>query len=119
MPSLYPQGRMSGQIRCESVDGSFYDPVVRAYPLAACYNLKVTLKEELQADQVRWAEVNAVIKEQRRSASLELRWRQLNAAIAMAKGLGLVRPDTVEAGVVERWAKLKEQAANRSQNPKA
>jgi hypothetical protein len=77
----------------------------------------VTLKEDLQADQARWAEVNAVIKGERRSASLELRWRQLNSAYAMAKGLGLHRPDKGEAGVIERWVKLKEKAANRSQDP--
>jgi len=70
----------------------------------------VTLREDLQADQARWAEVDAVIKEQRRSASLELRWRQLNAAYAMAKELGFVRPDPVNFEVIARWAKLKENA---------
>jgi hypothetical protein len=87
--------------------------------LPTCYNSKVTLKEDLQADQARWADVNALIKEQRRSASLELRWRQLNAAYAMAKGLGLLRQDQGEAGVIERWAKLREKASNPSQDPKA
>jgi len=74
----------------------------------------VTLKEDLQADQARWAEVDAVIKEQRWSASLELRWRQLNAAYAMAKELGLVRPDPVNFEVLARWAKLKENAGSQN-----
>jgi hypothetical protein len=76
----------------------------------------MTLKDDLKAYQARWVEVEAVVTEQRRSAPLELRWRQLNTAYAMAKGLGLLRADPSEAGVFERWAKLKEKAA--SQHPK-
>jgi hypothetical protein len=72
----------------------------------------MTLKDDLKAYQARWAEVEAVVAEERRTASLELRWRQLNTAYAMAKGLGLLRKDPSEAGVFERWAKLKDQAAN-------
>jgi hypothetical protein len=77
----------------------------------------MTLKDDLKAYQAGWAEVEAVVTEQRRTASLELRWRQLNSAYAMAKGLGLLREDPSEAGVFERWAKLKEKAAR--QLPKA
>jgi hypothetical protein len=77
----------------------------------------MSLKDDLKAYQARWAEVEAVVKEERRTASLELRWRQLNTAYAMARGLGLLREDTSEAGVFERWVKLKEKAAN--QLPKA
>ena len=73
----------------------------------------MTLKDDLKAYQSRWAEVEAVISEERRSASLELRWQQLNAAWAMAVGLGLRRDDPSEMGVFERWAKLKEHAASR------
>ena len=72
----------------------------------------MALKDDLKAYQARWVEVEAVVKEERRTASLELRWRQLNTAYAMAKGLGLLRKDPSEAGVLERWAKLKEKAAN-------
>lgn len=61
--------------------------------------------------------METVVAEERRTASLELRWQQLNTAYAMAKGLGLLREDPSEAGVFERWAKLKEKAAN--QPPKA
>lgn len=71
------------------------------------------LKDELKAYRARWEEVEARVEEQRRTASLELRWRQLNAACAMAFGLGLVHEDFSEAKVFERWAKLKEKAASR------
>jgi hypothetical protein len=71
----------------------------------------MTLKDDIKAYQAQWEVVNAIQKEERRTASLELRWRQLNAAYGMAKSLGLLRPDPSEAGVHERWAKLKEKAA--------
>ena len=77
----------------------------------------MALKDDLEAYLARWVEVEAVVKEERRTASLELRWRQLNSAYAMARGLGLLREDPSEVGVFERWAKLKEKAA--SQLPKA
>ena len=77
----------------------------------------MTLKDELKGYRSRWAEVDAVVAEERRTASLELRWRQLNAAYAMAIGFGLRQEDTSEAGVFKRWAKLKEKAAG--QQPKA
>jgi hypothetical protein len=59
------------------------------------------LKDEMKAYQTRWAEVDAVIAEERRLASLELRWQQFNAACAMAIGLGLVRQESSETEVFE------------------
>ena len=76
----------------------------------------MTLKDDWKAYQARWAEVEAVVSEERRTASLEVRWRQLNAAFAMAQGLGLLREDPSEVEVFERWARLKEKAE--SQLPK-
>jgi hypothetical protein len=73
----------------------------------------MVLKDDLKAYQARWAEVEVVVKEERRTAPVELRWRQLNAAYAIAKGLGLLQEDPSEAGVLERWAKLKEKATSR------
>jgi hypothetical protein len=70
----------------------------------------MALKDDLKAYGARWAEVEAVVNEERRTASLELRWQQLNTAWAMAKSLALLRPDPSEAEVFERWAKLKEKA---------
>jgi len=72
----------------------------------------MTIKDDLKAYQARWAEVDAVVTEERRTASLELRWQQLNSAYAMALGLGLRQEDPSESGVFERWAKLKEKAVN-------
>jgi hypothetical protein len=72
------------------------------------------LKDEMEAYQIRWAELDAVIAEERRSASLELRWQQLNAACAMAIGLGLSLQESDESEVFARWAKLKEKATSRS-----
>ena len=70
------------------------------------------LKDDIKTYQARWAEVDAIVEEERRTASLELRWRQLNSAYAMAIGLGLHQEDPSENGVFERWAKLKEKAAS-------
>lgn len=77
-----------------------------------CYNLLMMSKSDLQAYQERWKAVEEVQAEERRTASLELRWLQLNAAYGMAKGLGLLRPDPSELGVFERWAKLKEKLSH-------
>ena len=65
----------------------------------------------MKAYQARWAEVEAVVQAERQSASLELRWQQLNAAYALAEGLGLLQPDPSEMEVFQRWATLKEKAA--------
>lgn len=70
----------------------------------------MALKDELRNYRTRWVEVDAVVAEERRTASIELRWQQLNAAYAMAIGLGLRQEDTSEVGVFERWVKLKEKA---------
>jgi hypothetical protein len=72
----------------------------------------MALKDDLIAYQARWEDVEAFVTEERRTASLELRWRQLNNAYAMAKGLGLLRADPSEAGVFAQWAKLKEKATS-------
>jgi len=72
----------------------------------------MTLSEDLRAYQERWAIVETIQNEERRSASLELRWKQLNAAYGMAKGLGLLQSDESEILVFERWARLKEKVTN-------
>lgn len=55
----------------------------------------------------RWKAVKKIQAEEQRSAPLDLRWRQLNAAYGLAKALGLLQPDPDEVKVFERWAKLK------------
>jgi hypothetical protein len=77
----------------------------------------MVLKELMQVYQAGWKAVEEVQREERRSASLDLRWRQLNAVYGLAKGLGILQPDSTEAEVIKRWAILKNKA-NR-QNPKA
>ncbi len=74
------------------------------------------LKDEIQAYHNRWEEVNKIQAEERRSASIELRWRQLNAAYGLAKALGVLRRDPSELGVFEKWAKLKEKAESQRTN---
>jgi hypothetical protein len=68
----------------------------------------MTNKDDLKAYQARWVEVEAVIQAERRSASLELRWQQLNAAYAIAKGLNMLQSDPGEMDVYQRWATIKE-----------
>lgn len=72
----------------------------------------MTDKDDLRAYHARWAEVEFTVEQERRLAPLELRWQQLNAAYAMAIGLGLARREPDESEVFERWARLKEKAVN-------
>ena len=72
----------------------------------------MTMKDDLRAYQARWAEVEVVVQEERRTASLELRWQQLNTAYRLGKGLGLQQADQGELEVFQKWARLKEKAAN-------
>jgi hypothetical protein len=67
----------------------------------------MTLEEDLKAYLARWEAVEEIQAEERRSASIELRWRQLNAAYGIAKGLGLLQADPSEMEVLERWAYLR------------
>ena len=59
----------------------------------------------------RWQAVADIEAEEQRSASVELRWQQLNAIIGLAVGLGipLTNPEDEadEQAVWERWATLK------------
>jgi hypothetical protein len=71
----------------------------------------MALKQDLQLYQASWQAVEAVQQAERQSASLALRWQQLNAAYCMAKSLGLLQPDPSEIEIHIRWAKLKEEAA--------
>jgi len=72
----------------------------------------MTLKDDMKDYRERWAEVEAVIQEERKNASPELRWRQLNAVIGLAIGLDILRTDKTEEEIYLRWAKLKEKVVN-------
>ena len=68
-------------------------------------------KQLVREFRERWQAVAAVEIEEQRTASIELRWQQLNAILRLAVGLGvpLVKPgeDEEENAVRRRWAKLK------------
>ena len=66
-------------------------------------------KQMLQEWQAGWAAVNQFQAEELRMTSLAERWRQLNAIIRLAAGLGWhVTPDEEEVEIVRcRWQKLK------------
>jgi len=70
-------------------------------------------KTQAQQFRLRWRAVEEIRQQEARAATLELRWRQLNALYGLAKGLQLgPRPSDATQGY-ERWAKLKENAARR------
>jgi hypothetical protein len=65
----------------------------------------------------RWREVEAIEIEEQRTASVALRWQQLNAIFRLAVGLGLIlaESDEQEQVVRRRWTKLKEIWLNRQE----
>jgi len=69
----------------------------------------------LKAYRARWQAVAEIERQELQTASLELRWKQLNSVIGMAIGLGIYKTAEDEIEVFQRWAKLKEKAG--SQRP--
>ena len=63
----------------------------------------------LKAYLARWQAVEEVERLEMQTATLELRWQQLNAVIGMAIGLGLDKSTEDEIVIFQRWAKLKDQ----------
>ncbi len=70
------------------------------------YNLD---KKSAQQFRDRWKAVEAVELEEQRTASIELRWQQLNSILRMAIGLGLPLTDSSEDDLIvyDRWAELR------------
>ena len=62
----------------------------------------------LKAYLARWQAVEEVERQELQTATLELRWQQLNAVIGMAIGLGIYETTEDESEVFQRWAKLKD-----------
>ncbi len=62
----------------------------------------------LKAYLARWQAVEEVERQELQTATLELRWQQLNAAIGMAIGLGIYETTEDESEVFQRWAILKD-----------
>jgi hypothetical protein len=70
------------------------------------------MPSQARAFRDRWQAVATVEAEERRNASLALRWRQMNALYGLGVGLGLVSPSPgmQDWTVWERWARLKHHA---------
>lgn len=69
----------------------------------------------LRAYRDRWQAVAEVERQELQASTLDLRWRQLNAVLGLAIGLGINKSVDDEIEVFQRWARLKEKAT--SQNP--
>lgn len=63
----------------------------------------------IKAFRDRWKAVEEVEALEQQTASIELRWQQLNSILRMAIGLGLPLTDSSEDDLVvyQRWAKLR------------
>ena len=68
----------------------------------------------LKAYRARWQAVEESEHRELQSATLELRWQQLNAVIGMAIGLGIYQSAEDETEVFRRWAMLKEKTDSQS-----
>ncbi len=57
----------------------------------------------------RWQAVAAAHAEEQRASSVDLRWRQLNAVLRLAMGLGIALPEFDEEDEIvrQRWTRLK------------
>jgi hypothetical protein len=69
----------------------------------------------LKAYLARWQAVEEIERQELQTATLDLRWQQLNSVIGMAIGLGIYQPVEDEIEVFQRWAELKENTT--SQRP--
>ena len=66
----------------------------------------------LRAYLERWKAVEEIERQELQDATLELRWRQLNAIYGLAIGLGIAKPPEDDIELIQRWAKLKAEATN-------
>jgi len=66
--------------------------------------------DEMKAYLNRWKAVEAVQRDERREATNELRWRQLNAICNLARGLGLKiqKNEAEEMEIILRWSKIRD-----------
>ncbi|MEW5987091.1 MAG: hypothetical protein AB1791_10695 [Chloroflexota bacterium] len=70
---------------------------------------KVT-RQEPEAFRARWQAVEAITLAEQRSASIAMRWQQLNAIYQLGEALGLLAglaADRQEEVVRQRWCRLK------------
>jgi hypothetical protein len=66
-------------------------------------------KKQMREFRDRWQAVAEIEADEQRSATIKRRWKQLNAILFMAKGLGLSTEESNEDDdiIYQRWAKLK------------
>jgi hypothetical protein len=65
-------------------------------------------KADVLAYRDRWKVVAEIEAQERRTASIQTRWKQLNAILRLAIGLGLpLKPDENKLIVYQRWAIIK------------
>jgi hypothetical protein len=65
-------------------------------------------KEDVTAYRERWIAVAQIEAQKRRTATIQTRWKQLNAILRLAIGLGLpLESDEDKMVVYKRWAKMK------------
>ena len=68
-------------------------------------------KEQATFFRERWQAVYQIEQEEKKAATFEQRWQQLNNIIRLATGLGLsLQPDESKMIVYQRMAKLKQMA---------
>lgn len=65
-------------------------------------------RQDAEEFRQRWQAVAEIEAQELREATIELRWRQLNAIWGLARGLGLPAPERDEEVVRQRWIKIKE-----------
>ena len=64
-------------------------------------------KEQAESFRRRWQAVAAVEREEQRRATVEERWRQLNALLLLCRNQGITPDHDSAAEVTRRWARLK------------
>ena len=62
--------------------------------------------------RARWQAVSAIEQQELLAATIQMRWQKLNAVIGLAIGLGILKTDSSEEQVYQRWAKLKNVKVN-------
>jgi hypothetical protein len=80
-----------------------------------CYNLFMDAAMKAYVD--RWQAVAEIEQMEIASASIDLRWQQLNAVVGLAIGLGILKADPSEAEGYLRWGEIKNRAAGNYLKP--
>jgi len=71
----------------------------------------------MKAYMDRWKAVAEIEHQEAVSASIDLRWQQLNAVVGLALGLGILASDPSEQDGYLRWGKLRNTAVGNYPKP--